>query len=58
MRKMPAPSILAASSSSWGRLRKYWRNMKMKKGTPNHPGTMSGKKVSIQCNVRNKWKIG
>src|SRR5260370_2193014 len=54
-----APSILAASSSSFGMLMKNCRNRKTAKALPaNQCGTTSGLKLSSQPRYLNSRKLG
>jgi len=53
-----APSILAASDSSRGIPRKNWRKRKMKNALPKKQGTMSGRKVLVQCSFENMMNKG
>ena len=48
IRRSLAPSIRAASDSSFGIPRKNWRSRKMKNGLPRNVGTMSGRYVPTQ----------
>src|SRR5919202_5676110 len=57
-RKLDAPSMLEASSSSLGMLMKNWRSRKIKKGQPNQAGTMSGRKLLTHPSSLKRMKRG
>ena len=61
MRKMfhsEQPSILAASDSSSGMVRKNWRRRKILNALPNQAGTQSGRNDPIQCSFWKSANVG